>query len=324
MASPTKEIQKAAYSIAGSGKNNTGTDKSKTSARLFFFDAGGGRVFSANPDGSELKTIVSGGRKFPERLVVDTAAGHIYWTNMSNPVVNDGSIERTDFDGSNTTNIIRPGGTFTLKQLQLDEKNRKLYWCIREGMRVMRANLNGSNIETLVDTSGGDARPGKDQKKWCVSIAVDDVGGRCQKGPDKAGEGRIFRANLEIPKGQTAANRKDIELLYDGLPEPIALELGLANRTLYWTDRGDPPRGNTLNRAPMDSKPRNRKQPEILYNDLMEGIGLALDLKGGSMFITGLADSVYSANLDGSNKKTLLVGKSHAQQATVLAAEAHA
>ena len=52
--------------------------------------------------------------------------------------------------------------------------------------------------------------------------------------------------------------------------------------------------------------------------------GLALDLKGGSMFITGLADSVYSANLDGSNKKTLLVGKSHAQQATVLAAEAHA
>ena len=38
----------------------------------------------------------------------------------------------------------------------------------------------------------------------------------------------------------------------------------------------------------------------------MEGIGLALDLKGGRMFITDLAGTVYSANLDGSNKKTLL------------------
>jgi hypothetical protein len=331
MASPTKEIQKAAYSIADPGKNNTGTDKSKTSGRLFFLDAGGGRVFSANPDGSDLKVIISEGRKFPDGLVVDTTAGHIYWTNMGNPVADDGSIERADFDGTNTTNIIRPGGTFTSKQLQLDDKNRKLYWCDREGMRVMRANLDGSSIETLVDTSGGDARPGKGEKKWCVGIAVDAEGGKfywTQKGPDTPGEGRIFRANLEIPKGQTPANRKDIELLYDGLPEPIDLELDLANRSLYWTGRGDPPRRNTVNRAPLDSKPANRKQPEILFNHLMEGIGLALDLKGGRMFITDLAGSVYRANLDGSNKKTLLAGegkiKLRAQQSKALDVEAHA
>jgi DNA-binding beta-propeller fold protein YncE len=287
--------------------------KSTTSARLFFLDAGGGRVFSANADGSDLKTIINEGRKFPDGIVVDIAAGHIYWTNMGNsPVVNDGSIERADFDGRNITSIIRPGGTFTPKQLQLDEKNRKLYWCDREGMRVMRANLDGSNIETLVDSSEGDSRPGKDAKKWCVGIAVDAEDGKfywTQKGPEKAGEGRIFRANIELPKGQTPANRKDIELLYEALPEPIDLELDLANRTLYWTDRGDPPRGNTVNRAPMDPKSGNGSEPEILINHLMEGIGLALDLNGGRMFITDLAGSVYSANLDGSNKKTLLMGE---------------
>ena len=291
---------------------NAGADKSTRSGRLFFLDAGGGRVFSANADGSDLKTIINEGRKFPDGIVVDIAAGHIYWTNMGNPVVNDGSIERADFDGRNITSIIRPGGTFTPKQLQLDEKNRKLYWCDREGMRVMRANLDGSNIETLVDTSDGDARPGKDAKKWCVGIAVDGAGGKfywTQKGPEKAGEGRIFRANLELPKGQTPANRKDIELLSNGLPEPIDLELDLANRTLYWTDRGDPPRGNTVNRALMDPKSGKRIQPEIVFNHLMEAIGLALDLKGGRMFITDLAGSLYGANLDGSNKKTLLVGE---------------
>ena len=52
--------------------------------------------------------------------------------------------------------------------------------------------------------------------------------------------------------------------------------------------------------------PGNRKDPEILFSHLMEGIGLALDLKGGRMFITDFAGTVYSANLDGSNKKTLL------------------
>src|SRR2546428_521516 len=122
--------------------------------RIFFLELSGGRVLSANPDGSDLKTIVSEGRKLPDGIVVDVSAGHLYWT---------------------------------------------------------------------------------------------------QKGNDNAGQGRIFRANLEIPKGQTAANRKDIEILYDGLPEPIDLDLDLTKRVMYWTDRGDPPRGNTVNRAPMDA-----------------------------------------------------------------------
>ena len=279
-----------------------------TIGRLFFLDLSAGRVLTANPDGSDLKVIVSEGRRLPDGIVVDVAAGHIYWTNMGHPSANDGSIERADLDGKNVTNIIPPGGTFTPKQLQLDKKNGKLYWSDREGMRVMRATLDGSKIETLVDTSQGDARPGKEILKWCVGIALDVDGGKLywtQKGPDNAGQGRIFRANLEIPKGQTPANRKDIELLFDGLPEPIDLDLDLANRIMYWTDRGDPPRGNTVNRAPMDPTPGVKTEPEIVFTHLMEGIGLALDLKGGRMFITDLGGSIYGANLDGSDKKML-------------------
>ena len=280
-----------------------------TAGRLFFLSASSGQVFSANPDGSDLKVIVSEGRRIPDGIVVDTEAGHLYWTNMGNPNANDGSIERADFDGNNATHIVLNGGTFTPKQLQLDRKNRKLYWSDREGMRIMRANLDGSKIETLVDTSQGDARPGKDAKKWCVGIALDVERGKVywtQKGPEKAGQGRIFCANLEIPKGQTPANRQDIEVLYNNLPEPIDLDLDLGNRTMYWTDRGDPPRGNTVNRAPMDAPNGDRPAPEIVFNHLMEGIGLALDLDNGRMFVTDLAGSVYSANLDGSNKKPVI------------------
>jgi DNA-binding beta-propeller fold protein YncE len=281
--------------------NNTG--------RLFFLSASAGQIMSANPDGSDLKVIVSEGRRIPDGIVVDREAGHLYWTNMGNPNANDGSIERADFNGNNVSQIVSNGGTFTPKQLQLDRKNRRLYWSDREGMRIMRANIDGTKIETLVDTSEGDARPGKDPKKWCVGIALDVDRGKVywtQKGGEKAGQGRIFRANLEIPQGQTPTNRQDIEVLYNNLPEPIDLDLDLSNRTMYWTDRGDPPRGNTVNRAPLDAASGKRPEPEIIFNHLMEGIGLALDLENQRMFVTDLAGSVYSANIDGSNKKAVV------------------
>lgn len=283
----------------------------ETAGRVFFLDLSGGRVLSVNPDGSDLKVIVSEGRKLPDGIVVDVDAGYIYWTNMGNPKANDGSIDRADLDGSNVTTIIPEGCTFTPKQMQLDKKNGKIYWCDREGMRVMRSNVDGSNIETLVETGYGDADR-HDARNWCVGIALDVEGGKFYwtlKGNDKAGQGRIFRANLKIPEGETPAERTDVELLFENLPEPIDLDLDLANRMMYWTDRGDPPKGNTVNRAPMDAVLGQQKDPEIIFSHLMEGIGLALDLKGGRMFLTDLAGTVYSANLDGSNKKALLIAQ---------------
>src|SRR5882724_6580584 len=282
-----------------------------TIGRLFFLEASGGRIHSANADGSDRKVIVTGCR-IPDGVVVDVEAGHIYWTNMGVPSKNDGSIERVDLDGQNRVTIVNEGATFTPKQLHLDKKNGKLYWCDREGMRVMRAKLDGSEIETLVDTSKGDARPGTDLTKWCVGITVDPDRGQIywtQKGPDDAGKGRLFRAKIDIPKGETATSRTDVEVLFDGLPEPIDLELDLKNRFIYWTDRGDPPRGNTVNRASLDADFKKRPTPEILLTHLMEGIGIALDLKGDRMFLTDLAGTIYSAKLGGTEKKPLLVAQ---------------
>ncbi len=94
-------------------------------ARLFFLDLGGGRVMSCNPDGSDLKTIVTEARKLPDGVVVDVESGHIYWTNMGSVGANDGSIFRADLDGKNLTTIVPEGRTHTPKQLQLDKKNGK-------------------------------------------------------------------------------------------------------------------------------------------------------------------------------------------------------
>ena len=275
--------------------------------RVFFLELSGNRIHSANPDGSDLKTIVAHTGTFPDGIAVDVEAGYIYWTNMGVPHLNDGSIERVNLHGRNRTVIVPTGATHTPKQLHLDKVGSKLYWCDREGMRVMRCNLDGSQLETLVETGRPDADKG-DQTKWCVGITVDPVQGKfywSQMGPEKAGHGRIFRASVEMPAGESPANRSDIEVLFDELPEPIDLEFDDQARALYWTDRGDPPRGNTVNRAPVD----RRAEPEILVTHLMEGIGLSLDLAGRRMFFTDLAGSLYVAPLDGGRQRPLLVGQ---------------
>ena len=138
------------------------------SSRLFILDLAEGRVFSVKPDGSDKKIMATGGH-MPDGIAVDVEAGHLYWTNMGIPNLDDGSIERADHDGGNRRVIVPQGVTHTPKQIHLDKDGGKLYWCDREGMRVMRANLDGSQAETLVETGHGDT-DGRDQTRWCVEI----------------------------------------------------------------------------------------------------------------------------------------------------------
>lgn len=285
-----------------------------SAGRLFFLDIRGGRVYTASPDGTNLKVIVEGLTSSPDGIDVDESTGLVYWSNMGKASDDDGSIERADTEGRGHTTVVPRGGMHTAKQMKLDRTHRKMYWSDREGMRVMRSNIDGSAIETLVEVARGDAARW-DASNWCVGIALDIEGGKVywtQKGPDDGYVGTIRRAGLDIPKGQTAANRTDIEILFDGLPEPIDMDLDLTSRMMYWTDRGDAPDGNNVSRAPMDL-PKNatastRKDRQIVVRDLDEGIGLALDVKNNRMFITDLRGNLYSARLDGSGKQTLHTG----------------
>src|SRR5262245_3155015 len=95
------------------------SDNKSTIGRLFVLELSGSQIFSLNVDGSDRKIIVSGCRH-PDGIVVDIESGHIYWTNMGDPSLNDGSIERADLNGLNRKIIVPEGGTFTPKQIHLD------------------------------------------------------------------------------------------------------------------------------------------------------------------------------------------------------------
>lgn len=280
--------------------------------RLYILDAGfsdtpiRGRIVSCRTDGSDLQTILDHMSTMPDGITIDRENNHMYWTNMgSNFKTNCGSIERADLDGSNRTVIVPSGtvGVFTPKQITLAKKSRKIYWCDREGMKVMRANLDGSDVEVLIDTGSTD-EDRLDQTKWCVGIAVDEGRGLfywSQKGPSKGKKGRIFRAPIEGPPGAYPHKRWDVEVVFDNLPEPIDLELDEDSHTLYWTDRGDPPMGNTLNRAAVGMG----GQAQILAKRMHETIGLALDVPGDVVYVTDLAGGVYAVDIKTRDKRVL-------------------
>jgi hypothetical protein len=268
-----------------------------TGARLLVLEIRPPRLLSIAEDGTDLRVLIDDLGATPDGIQVDGRHGHIYWTNMGADFdAPDGTIERCDLDGTNRTVLIGAGRIVTPKQLALTDTH--LYWCDREGMAVVRARRDGGDLEVLVRRGVG-AADRADELRHCVGIAVDTEAGYVywtQKGPDNGGQGRIFRVPLQLPAGATPDARPDIELLIDKLPEPIDLELDAQEGLLYWTDRGAPPDGNSLNRARVGAT--GLSGHEVVARGLQEGIGLALDTPERVAYVADLGGNIRRIGLD--------------------------
>jgi hypothetical protein len=312
--------REVAAGIAGgavlAGCATAGVAASGPPPRLYYL--GQAKVFSLDPAAPNPVTLVDEAPKDGSRaagvndgIAIHAGTGQIFWSNMGRAAERDGYIMRCESDGAGVRTIVAPGGTFTPKQLKIDEGAGKLYWSDREGMAIQRCNLDGGNIETLV-TTGNPLTDKGDETRWCVGIALDPARGHIywtQKGGDNAGQGLIRRVGMQMPAGGAPTNRRDMITLFSHMPEPIDLDLDLATRTMYWTDRGD----STVSAAPMDPpahyNPATRLDRTILLRGLGEAIGVALDLPRRRLAWTSLGGDVGLSNLDGSNKRVLVSGQ---------------
>jgi hypothetical protein len=82
--------------------------------------------------------------------------------------------------------------------------------------------------------------------------------------------------------------------LFTDLPEPIDLHLTDGGATLVWTDRGDQPEGNTLNRAGV--RPAAGR-PEILSAGYREAIGVAA-ISDSQFYVTDLSGSIRHVDVE--------------------------
>lgn len=287
-----------------------------------------GEILEVSADGRQQKVIVTA-QSLPDGLAIDPASKRMFWTKMGVPGKDDGAVYSANLDGSDIHTVVAPGTVNTPKQLTLDTESRKIYFCDREGLRVLRCNFDGSDLEILVQNGAYEnAEDGQDATKWCVGVTVAPSLGKfywTQKGPSKGGKGRIFHANITTPKGQSATTRTDIQCILKDLPEPVDLEIDEESHTLYWTDRGEIPLGNSLNRLRLDcfglpvahtSSPHGY---DILLRNLNEAIGLKLDLANNSIYLTDLGGNIYRCNAEGKQKVRLYADENRAFTGIALA-----
>ena len=193
---------------ATNSKSKPRSGRKAAVGRLFVLELSGDRIHSMNPDGSDRKIIVTDCH-LPDGIVGRCRRPAISTgPTWASPTSNDGSIERADLDGKNRKVIVPQGVTYTPKQIQLDKKNGKLYWCDREGhardaRESRRLARSKRSSRPAVATRIGAIRPGGALESPSIPSAGQIYW--TQKGPDNGEQGRIFRANIEIPKGESAA-----------------------------------------------------------------------------------------------------------------------
>ncbi|KAJ6096932.1 Dehydrogenase multihelical [Penicillium sp. IBT 16267x] len=271
-----------------------------------------GQILEITLDGKLQRSLVSN-QHYPDGIDVDHESGRMFWTTMGIPGKNDGAVYSAKTDGTDLRQVVPAGAVNTPKQLVVVPAHKKIYFCDREGLRVWRCNYDGTFLDLLIDNSTVEtSQEAPDHSKWCVGITVSPKLGKffwSQKGPSKSGKGRILSANIEMRSGQSPKTRDDIKCLVADLPEPVDLELEEETLRLYWTDRGELPFGNSLNRIQLDEcgllADTCAPKHEILTKHFHEAIGLKLDTKNGHIYITDLGGSIYQCDLEGKKKKII-------------------
>ena len=110
-------------------------------------------IWRANLDGTAVEELVTG-EAGANVITLDVEAGKMYWTNWLSD-----SINRANLDGSDTELLVETvatdctgPGCIAPEGIDLDLSAGKMYWGNRFSNGLMRANLDGTDVEVIVAT----------------------------------------------------------------------------------------------------------------------------------------------------------------------------
>ena len=179
-----------------------------------YFQGSSHDIQKINTDGTDREIIFTTNATIGG-LGIDISSGYIYYSEYdashSSDVDDGGRIMRTNLDGSVVEVMVDlfdwnwgfPSST--LSDVELDLQGGKIYWTDQTTQKIQRADLDGTNVETLVED-------------WGRHIALDLIGGKIYWGDPYVG---ILRANLDGSEKETFyANNLDVMGMAIG-PAPI-------------------------------------------------------------------------------------------------------
>ena len=279
------------------------TTQNNVAEKLYFVSGSfnsAGAVKVMNADGSNETVLASGSIIVePDGIEVDVAAGKMYWTDMGpggaadkSVADKDGRIMRADLDGRNIETLVPKGITTTPKQLTLDVSGGKVYWCDRGDVgdknvdpKIMRANLDGSEVEILVSTDVMSP----------VGIALDLAKGKLYFSDRYANT--IKRANLD---------GTDVEMVVKDTEYPVDLAIDFKTRSIYWTAR----EAGGLYRADVDGNAIDGSSLTPIITGIQAPIGVTIDRENDKLYYTEVIVSeqsghIWQSDMDGSNARKI-------------------
>jgi len=232
-------------------------------------------------DGIGVATFALGAATQPEGLAFHEGQDKVYWVESA---WNGARILRANPDWTGTEVLLAGGSAF--RGLALDEAGGRMYWTssnLSEGAKIRRANLDGSNLQVLVElgTSGSNPR----------GIALDVAAGKMYWAD--LGLGQIGRANLDGSSPETMAS----------VSAPWGVALDLTAGHLYWSSHQ---LGN-ISRMPIAGGASTKVRSALAYPAY-----LAIDGPGGMMY--WIEAGVAGQKL---RRSSLVVGGSTQDLATV-------
>jgi DNA-binding beta-propeller fold protein YncE len=203
------------------------------------------QFWRANLDGSNFQKHYMEESVVPMSIALDVAGGKMYWTNT-----NAGKIQRANLGGSHIEDLFYidtnpPSWSGAgLVDIALDVTDGKMYWVEtmyqRESgerfysikSRIRRSNLDGSKVQTLVQTpvAGG--------LEEILALALDVMGGKMYwvehfESAASHKQGQIRRSNLD------GSNVEDL-VLFGDTEDPVAIldiALDVTGGKIYWTEK---------------------------------------------------------------------------------------
>jgi hypothetical protein len=114
--------------------------------RIYVSDILAGGIVRVNPDGTGLETVVTPAvARSPMNLDLDVSERRLYWANYALPL----QIASVNLDGTDVRQVVAPSG-FGIASLAIDADNDKVYWTNREAGTIIRADLSGANVQTII------------------------------------------------------------------------------------------------------------------------------------------------------------------------------
>ncbi len=276
-------------------------------SKMYWTDTHSNTIQRANLDGSSVETVVNGVTASLD-MAIDQINGKIYWVDIGQFVSGFGDevIRRANLDGTGVETILTTAdGLRAPWAIEVDPNGGKVYWADGNTQKIYRADLNGQNIELIVDIPkfrspdfGSGTAVQQITEFGNVGGLALDIANNQLYWTDYFG-GDIHRTSMD-----GAVDITQIERLVSGLTTPRGIVLDDVDGRMYWvTGRF----GSEVMRAYTDGSGVEVLVGKKLGTRLKQPFRIGLDVVAGLMYWTDRDTGlIQQADFDGANVTTLL------------------